>query len=194
MDFLRLASTFGRCSAGNDINAVERIPFREATMKHLVLAFAIAAVFTVPAPAAPPSDGRCAADFAVQGGPSDARYICAAAPLTCRTDWFVGGVDSATGRLSRYLCKPDVTEMSPMVGRTPAECRTGFHPRPPAVSNSEGYDCEAVRAIVTPACAPGFTAGPLKLGERELGWANSQAAASLRKLDKAQLTYACTRP
>jgi hypothetical protein len=127
----------------------------------------------------------------MQSGGAD--YSCAMPALTCRTDWFVGGADSAEQRLSDYLCKADVTRMNNQVGRTPALCSDGFHPRPPGVRDGEAYECEAVHPIIAPECRPGYMVGALTLAGKPLAHANSAAGATLRRLDHAQLTYTCTR-
>jgi hypothetical protein len=137
--------------------------------------------------------GPCIVGFQAKGAPTEANYLCSEPALTCRKDWFVGGADSGVSRFSSYLCKPDMTRMSAMVGITPATCSGGFHPRPPGVRNGQSYGCEAVQAIIAPQCLSGYTAGALTLAGRPLGYASGTAAATRRQLDGASISYVCTK-
>jgi hypothetical protein len=154
----------------------------------------VAAAVALPACAADSlPQGPCAEGFLPRGRAPEAIYLCAGPKLTCRRDWFVGGADTNADRIRSYDCKADVTRMSNMVGVTPAACSERFLPRPGAVRNGETYRCEAVHSRIEANCTPGYSPGGLMLGEKPLAHANSEAAATRRQLDGAQLSYVCMK-
>ena len=155
------------------------------------LLFAAAVIAAQAADALPP--GPCIAGFLPKGRAPEAIYLCAGSKLTCRKDWFVGGADTTTAGIRSYTCKADVTRMSSMVGATPALCTDRFLPRPASVRDGQTYRCEPVDASYEPQCTSGYAQGGLMLGEKPLAHANSEAAASRRQLDGAQLSYVCMK-
>ena len=135
----------------------------------------------------------CADGFLPHGRSPEAIYLCSGPKLTCRQDWFVGGADTSVDRIRSYECKADVTRMAGVVGATPASCSERFLPRPAAVRDGEAYRCEAVDPHIEALCRPGYAPGGMMLGEKPLAHANSEAAATRRQLDGAQLSYVCMK-
>jgi hypothetical protein len=163
-------------------------------MKLFLPALFVLAAVAVPACAADAlPQGPCADEFLPRGRAPEAIYLCSGPKLTCRRDWFVGGADTASDRVRFYECKADVTRMAGMVGTTPALCSERFLPRPAAVRDGETYRCEAVDLNYEAQCTPGYSPGGLMLGEKPLAHANSEAAATRRQLDGAQLSYVCMK-
>ena len=135
----------------------------------------------------------CADGFLPHGRAPEAIYLCSGPKLACRRDWFVGGADTTSSSIRSYECKPDVTHMSSMVGATPAAWSERFLPHPPSVHDAETYRCEAVNSRYETHCRPGYAPGGLMLAEKPLAHANSEAAATRRQLDGAQLSYVCMK-
>jgi hypothetical protein len=161
-------------------------------MKLFLLALFVVAV--APAFAADASSYEpCADGFRPHGRAPEAVYLCSGPKLTCRQDWFVGGADTTSDSIRSYECKPDVTRMSSMVGTTPGQCTERFLPHPPSVHDAETYSCEAVDLRIEAHCRPGYAPGGLMLGEKPLAHADSEAAATRRQLDGAQLSYVCMK-
>ncbi len=161
-------------------------------MKLSVLALFAAAA--APAFAADASSyDPCADGFLAHGRAPESIYLCAGPKLTCRADWFVGGADTASDRIRSYECKADVTRMNAMVGATLALCTERFLPHPGAVRDGQTYRCEAADVRTETHCRPGYAPGGLMLGGKQLAEANSEAAATRRQLDGAQLTYVCVK-
>jgi hypothetical protein len=154
-----------------------------------LLALVVAPAFAADASSYEP----CADDFLAHGRTPESIYLCTGPKLTCRKDWFVGGAATTSDSMRSYECKPDVTRMSSMVGATPASCSERFLPRPPSVRDGETYRCEAVNSRYETHCQPGYAPGGLMLAEKPLAHANSEAAATRRQLDGAQLSYVCMK-
>lgn len=163
-------------------------------MRISISALFVAAAVAVPACAADSlPQGPCADGFLPHGRSPEAIYLCSGPKLTCRQDWFVGGADTSADRIRSYECKADVTRLNSMVGVTPALCSERFLPRPAAVRDGETYRCEAVDLRYDTQCTPGYSPGGMMLGEKPLAHANSEAAATRRQLDGAQLSYVCMK-
>jgi hypothetical protein len=155
---------------------------------------ALFALVVAPAFAADASSYEpCADNFLAHGRAPESIYLCTGPKLTCRKNWYVGGADTTSDSMRSYECKPDVTRMSSMVGATPASCSERFLPHPPSVHDGETYRCEAVNSRYETHCRPGYAPGGLMLAEKPLARANSEAAATRRQLDGAQLSYVCMK-
>jgi hypothetical protein len=155
---------------------------------------ALFALVVAPAFAADASSYEpCADNFLAHGRAPESIYLCTGPKLTCRKNWYVGGADTTSDSMRSYECKPDVTRMSSMVGATPASCSERFLPHPPSVHDGETYRCEAVNSRYETHCRPGYAPGGLMLAEKPLAHANSEAAATRRQLDGAQLSYVCMK-
>jgi len=155
---------------------------------------ALFALVVAPAFAADASSYEpCADNFLAHGRAPESIYLCTGPKLTCRKNWYVGSADTTSDSMRSYECKPDVTRMSSMVGATPASCSERFLPHPPSVHDGETYRCEAVNSRYETHCRPGYAPGGLMLAEKPLARANSEAAATRRQLDGAQLSYVCMK-